>query len=71
MPFDEGGASAWDSEGLSGSMPDLVSSGGDGAGAESSAGRESVLRSSPGSAITPMRVPTLTLLDPSGCCLIV
>ncbi len=67
MPFEEGGASAWDSEDFAGSTPDFVSSRGDGAGGECSAGRESVLRSSPGSAVTAMRVPTFTLLEPSGC----
>ena len=67
IPLEEGGASAWDSEDLAGSTPDFVSSCGDGVDAESSVGRESVLRSSSGSAVTAMRVPTLTLLEPSGC----
>ena len=55
---------------MAGSTPDLVSSCGDGAGAGFSAGMESVLRSSPGSAVTAMRVPTFTLLEPSGCCIL-
>jgi len=69
-PLEDGGASAWDSEDSEGSMPDFVSSCGDAANAEFSLGRESVLRSSPGSAITAMRVPTFTALEPSACCTI-
>lgn len=65
--FDDGGASACDSEDFEASMPDLRSSWGDGLGADCSVGRESVLRSSSASAMTAMRVPTLTPFAPSFC----
>ena len=61
-----GGASACDSD--DGSIPDCRSSRGEEALALSSLGIERVLRSSPGSARTAIRVPTLTPLVPSGCC---
>ena len=68
-PLEEGGDSAWDSEDFEGSMPDCVSSCGEVAceGSVSSTGRERLLRSSSGSAITAIRVPTLIPFDPCGC----
>lgn len=65
--FEDGGASAWFSDDLDVSIPDLRSSWGEDAGAESSAGIDRVLRSSSVSAMTAIRVPTLTPLEPSGC----
>ena len=65
--FDDGGASACDSKDLEASMPDLRSSCEDGLGVDSSAGIERVLKSSSASAMTAIRVPTLTPFAPSIC----
>jgi len=65
--FDDGGASACDSEDFEASMPDFRSSWDDGLEAAWSVGRESVLRSSSASAMTAIRVPTLTPFAPSFC----
>lgn len=69
-PFEDGGASACDSEDVEGSTPDFVSSCGEvaGDGFESSSGKERLLRLSSVSAMTAIRVPTLTPLEPPGCC---
>ncbi len=68
-PLEDGGASACDSEDFERSTPDRVSSCGEVAGDDfgSSAGSERLLRSSSVSTMTAIRVPTLTLLEPSGC----
>ncbi len=66
--FEEGGAWAWDSDDFGASMPDLSSSCGEDVGADSSAGRVNVLRSSSISASTAIRVPTFTPFDPASCC---
>jgi len=70
-PLEDGGASACDSEDFEGSTPDCVSSCGDVAGDAfgSSSGSERLLKSSSDSARTAIRVPTLTLLEPSDCCI--
>ena len=71
-PFDVGGASACDSEDCEASTSDCVSSCGEviREGSISSPGGGRLLRSSSGSAIIAIRVPTLTPLDPSGCCML-
>ena len=66
-PLEDGGASAWDSEDFEGLMLDLASPCEDGAATLSSFGSERLLRSSSSSASIPIRVPTLTPFDPSGC----
>ncbi len=65
--FGGGGASACDSDDFEASMPDLSSSCGDGLGADCSVGMDRVLRSSSASAMTAIRVPTLTPFAPSFC----
>ena len=65
--FNDGGASACDSEDIEASIPDLRSSCGEGLGADSSAGMDRVLKSSSASAMTAIRVPTLTPFAPSFC----
>jgi hypothetical protein len=59
--------SAEDSDGRGGGGADLVSSLA-GGGADSSGGISRVVRSSPGSAITAIRVPTFTPFAPSASC---
>lgn len=68
-PLEDGGASACDSEDFERSTPDRVSSCREVAGDDfgSSAGSERLLRSSSVSAMIAIRMPTLTLLEPSGC----